>query len=380
MQLSLADYEIHDTQDVQTPALLLYPNFVDANILATLSALGGNPERWRPHVKTAKLGYVMAKYVTAGVKQCKCSTTREVRVACEAGLTDVLLAYPVMGGNARRLLELAEQFPQAKISVLVENLAQARQWAGSRIGIFIDVNPGMNRTGIGQERVEEVVGLARSLAGLGLALGGLHYYDGHLRMDPLEERCRQAHRGYDQLLGIVTAVESVGVKVAEVITSGTPAFPCAASYWPFTGGTFVHRVSPGTVVYNDTSSMAQLPAELGYRPAVLVLATVVSHPKPGIITCDAGHKAVSADEGVPTCAVLGRPDLTPRKPSEEHLPVEVAEGAAAPPVGSLLYLIPRHVCPTVNNFDEALLISGGRIVGMEGVTARGHEAPVAALV
>jgi D-serine deaminase-like pyridoxal phosphate-dependent protein len=380
MQLSLADYAIHEPHDLQTPALLLYPDFVDANIRATLRALGGDPERWRPHVKTAKLGYVMAKYVAAGVKQCKCSTTREVRVACEAGLTDVLLAYPVMGGNARRLLELADRFPAARLSVLVENLAQARQWAGSPVAIFIDVNPGMNRTGIGQERVDEVVALARSLAGLGLALGGLHYYDGHLRMDPLEERCRVAHRGYDQLLGIVTAVEAAGVPVREVVTSGTPAFPCAASYWPFSGGTFVHRVSPGTVVYNDTSSLAQLPPELGYRPAVLVLATVVSQPKPGIVTCDAGHKAVSADEGVPTCAVLGRPDLAPRKPSEEHLPIEVPAGAPVPPPGSLLYLIPRHVCPTVNNFDEALLVAGGRIAGLEPVSARGHDAPAAALV
>jgi hypothetical protein len=35
-----------------------------------------------------------------------------------------------------------------------------------------------------------------------------------------------------------------------------------------------------------------------------------------------------------------------------------------------------HVCPTVNNFDHALIVIGGRIAGVERVTARGREAPI----
>ncbi len=176
----------------------------------------------------------------------------------------------------------------------------------------------------------------------------------------------------------MNAVESAGVRVRELITSGTPAAPVAMSYPGFNNASFVHRVSPGTVVYNDTSSLKQLPEEYGYVPAVAVLTTVVSNPMPTHVTCDAGHKAVSADAGVPTCAVIGRPDLKPLKPSEEHLPIESADAASAPALGDLLYLIPRHVCPTVNNFDEALMIVDGQISAIEEVTARGHESPVAA--
>jgi D-serine deaminase-like pyridoxal phosphate-dependent protein len=174
---------------------------------------------------------------------------------------------------------------------------------------------------------------------------------------------------------IVAAVENAGFPIEEVITSGTPAFPCAAAYAPFLSGNFVHRASPGTVVYSDATSMKQLPAEWGYQPAALVVSTVVSHPKPNVVTCDAGHKSVSADAGVPTCLVAGRPDLTALKPSEEHLPIEVA-GGAVPAIGDLLYLIPRHVCPTVNNFDDAVIVENGRVAGVEHVTARGHEVPL----
>jgi D-serine deaminase-like pyridoxal phosphate-dependent protein len=129
------------------------------------------------------------------------------------------------------------------------------------------------------------------------------------------------------------------------------------------------------VVYCDCTSLAQLPAEYGYRPAAVVVSTVVSHPSARRVTCDAGHKTVSADAGTPTCRALGRPELLPAKPSEEHLPIDVAEGADMPKTGEALYLVPMHICPTVNNFDYALIVKGGRIVAVERVTARGREIP-----
>jgi D-serine deaminase-like pyridoxal phosphate-dependent protein len=162
-----------------------------------------------------------------------------------------------------------------------------------------------------------------------------------------------------------------------VITAGTPTFPASLSFKEFRGGDFIHRVSPGTLVYNDATSIAQLPREYGYEPAVLVAARVVSRPAAGIVTCDAGHKAVSADAGVPTCVVVGHPELTGLSPSEEHLPLQVT-GSEGPGLGELLYLLPRHVCPTVNNFDLALLVRDGVIESVERVSARGREMPLVA--
>ena len=160
-------------------------------------------------------------------------------------------------------------------------------------------------------------------------------------------------------------------QVEEVITSGTPAMPHALNFAPFGEGEFVHRVSPGTIVYNDRNSLLELP-DHGFLPAALVLSTVVSRPRANRVTCDAGHKAVSADAGVPTCEALGWPGLTGLKPSEEHLPIEVTDGAI-PARGEMLYLLPTHVCPTVNNFDRAMIIRDGEVESIEPVTARGRE-------
>jgi len=369
-------YEIENARELLTPALAIYPEMVDHNIATTIRLLGGDANRWRPHVKTAKLGFVMRRVAEAGVAQAKCSTTLELAAACEAGIRDVLLAYPVVGANARRVRELADRYRDARISVLVENAAQAAAWKGARIGVFIDVNPGMDRTGIEQDRVNGIIEIARAIESAGLEFRGLHYYDGHVAADEMAEREKIAHRGYDRLMEIAAEVARAGFGIGEIITSGTPAFPCAASYGPFRSAGFVHRVSPGTVVYTDATSVTQMLPGTGYRPAAIVVATVVSHPKANMLTCDAGHKAVSADAGIPTCAVIGHEDLTPKKPSEEHLPMEVREGSTRPAIGEALYLVPRHVCPTVNNFDEALIVRGNRVVGVERVTARGHEAPM----
>jgi D-serine deaminase-like pyridoxal phosphate-dependent protein len=367
-------YEIESASSILTPALAIYPEIVDHNISTTIRLLSGDPNRWRPHVKTAKLQFIMHRLVERGIHQAKCSTTAELATACAAGIEDILLAYPVVGAGARRVRDMADRNPQARISVLTENASQTAVWQGSRVGIFIDVNPGMDRTGIEQDRIPGIIEVAEAITKAGVAFRGLHYYDGHIT-GPFAEREKLAHSGYNRLMEIVNAVERAGFPVEEVITSGTPVFPCAATYTPFRRANFIHRASPGTVVYSDATSITQLPPEWGYRPAAVVVSTVVSHPRPNVFTCDGGHKAVSADAGVPTCVVAGHPDFAPLKPSEEHLPIEVKSGTR-PGIGEALYLVPRHVCPTVNNFDEALIVESNRVVGIEKVTARGHESPL----
>jgi D-serine deaminase-like pyridoxal phosphate-dependent protein len=369
-------YRVSGMEDVLTPALVVYPEFIASNIARTLHLLGGDANRWRVHIKTAKLGYTLRMLVERGVRNFKCATTLELLVACHSGAADVLFAYPAVGANARRVQEIASQFPDVRISVLAENEEQVEQWRGSTVGVFLDINPGMNRTGIEQGRGDKVVQLMRAVGDAKLEFRGLHYYDGQYGGLEEPERTTAAHAGYDCLLGIVREIEGRGANVPEVITAGTPTLPSSLVYEGFRGRRFVHRVSPGTVVYNDATCLMQLPVDYGLRPAVLVLTRVVSRPRAGVVTCDAGHKAVSADAGVPTCTVVGHPELTPLSPSEEHLPMAGAEGAEGPQVGETLYLLPRHVCPTVNNFDCALLVRDGQIESVEKVSARGREAPL----
>jgi D-serine deaminase-like pyridoxal phosphate-dependent protein len=367
---------IADLERVLTPALLIYPEIVDANIAATLRVLGGRAGRWRPHVKTAKLASTMRQCVNHGITHFKCATTLELLTACAAGASDVLVAFACSGTKAMRVREIADAYPDVAISALIENQAQLGDWRDQRIGLFIDVNPGMNRTGIDQWNVEAVLHLAQQIIKSGLPFRGLHYYDGQHSQQDLQQRNQLAEAGYRQLMVLVEALRTQQIPVPEIVTSGTPTFAAAVAFAAFENPASVHRVSPGTVVYNDLTSLSQLPEVYGYQAAAMVATTVISHPAPDVITCDAGHKTLSVDAGVPNCSVLGHPGLEPLRPSEEHLPIRVMPGAYRPKIGEILRLIPRHVCPTVNNFDQALLIHNDRITEVAPVTARGRENPV----
>ena len=107
--MELGAYEITDIARVMTPALAIYPEIVDANIDVTLAQMAGDTNRWRPHVKTSKLGFIMRRLVERGVHQFKCSTSLELLTIIEAGAKDVLLAYPSVGANAARVVQIAEQ-------------------------------------------------------------------------------------------------------------------------------------------------------------------------------------------------------------------------------------------------------------------------------
>lgn len=376
MEIGRQVSDVPEMAGVRTPALVIDLDAVDANIEATLRLLDGNPDRWRPHLKTSKLLLTMRRIHAAGVRQAKCATTLELETACEAGFEDVLLAYPVVGPAVEVVKEIDRRFPQVWISVLVESPGMVAPWKGSEVGLFIDLNPGMDRTGMAPEPAPPVAALARAILDAGIRFGGLHYYDGHAAGFPPAEARELVHTGYERLLKVVSGLEAAGVDVPEVITAGTPAFPHAAGCRVLREAGLLHRVSPGTVIYNDRRSLEQLPAGQGYRPAAWVASRVVSHPGATRFSCDAGHKTVSADAGDPTCTIAGHPDWTPRHPSEEHLPVDVPAGTPLPDRGTLLWLCPSHVCPTVNNFDRAVIVSGGRIRGVERVTSRGRGAPL----
>src|ERR1700761_3618033 len=84
-------YLIQNFADILTPAPLVYPDIIEANTDRTLHLLDGNADRWRVHIKTAKLAFTLKMLVARGVKNFKCATTLELLTACENGAADVLL-------------------------------------------------------------------------------------------------------------------------------------------------------------------------------------------------------------------------------------------------------------------------------------------------
>ena len=348
-----------------TPCLSIDLVTARENIDRVLEAIG-DPSCWRPHLKTTKLPAIWSLLLEAGVERFKCATTREMAVLLElAPDADILLAHHLAPATGDRLARLAETFPEARLSALVETV-EAVEALPPSIGAFVDVDPGMHRSGI---PVTDMARISAVTEACGPRWRGIHYYDGHLRDEDESSRRARAHAGYDRLLEIDAALGGA----SELITSGTPTFLHALTHARL-AGTLRHAVSPGTVVLHDlVSQRLEEVARLGLRPAAVVLAHVVSRPGEDLVTLNAGHKAISVDSGDPCCLALGHETLLPLHPSEEHLPVRVLEGPRPEP-GTLLALVPQHVCPTVNLARHALLVNGpDEDAVIVPVAAGGHE-------
>ena len=218
-----------------------------------------------------------------GVRNFKCATTREAAELAATLATGESRARtcwsptPCSGRRFERLAGIARDNPHVRFSVLCEDLEVLRSMPDG-LEVFLDVNPGMNRTGIPLSRRDAILALAREA---GSRFRGLHFYEGHLHDPDRRGRERTAFACYDALMELVGALERARTAPRELVTSGTPGMLAALAYPTFGALTnAIHRVSPGTVVFHDLRSGEETPEELGLVPAATLLARVVSHPQP----------------------------------------------------------------------------------------------------
>jgi len=358
-------YKVSNVDDVASPALLVYPERVEENIRRMIRIAGG-VDRLRPHMKTNKLPEVIRMQMAQGIMKYKCATIAEAEVAAVCSVPDMLLAYQPVGPNVKRLVQLVQKFPATRFSALVDDagavkaLSQAASAAGVTLDLFVDLDCGMHRTGIapGADAVALYQLVTRSP---GLRAAGLHVYDGHIRDSDISRRAVACDQAFSQLEAVRKQLVDSGVAVPLIVAGGTPTFPIHAKR----AGV---ECSPGTSVFWDLGYETLLP-DMDFLPAVLVLTRVISRPAANILCLDLGHKAIASEGPHPRVEFLELPDARATGHSEEHLTIETPR-AADYPVGSALYGIPWHICPTVALHQEAVVVREGRAAERWQVVAR----------
>jgi D-threonine aldolase len=101
----------------------------------------------------------------------------------------------------------------------------------------------------------------------------------------------------------------------------------------------------------------------------VLITRVVSKPAPGRLCLDLGHKAIASEMPHPRVKLFGLEDANFSMHSEEHLVVETPR-ADEYKVGSVIYGIPRHICPTVALHHDVWVVRDGKAVDRWEVTAR----------
>jgi len=364
-----SSYRIRGVEILDTPALVFYADRIRENIVRIGKLLGGYG-RLRPHIKTHKCREILDMQLAAGVSRVKCATPKEVHFAAQAGVRDILLAYPIVGPLARHVAAIQKDYPELVLQVLldhaaqVEPLAKACVAAGVEVGVMVDVNSGMNRTGIGAGA--DAIALAEQVrSARGLGFSGLHSYGSPPAPGTPDERASVYRRALQTVVDTRHALERKGIPVPRVTAGNSLDFELAAQ----TDG--IDEVSPGTWILWDKGYESLLPEHFAY--AALVIGRVISRPSPTLFAVDAGYKSVSADPAIPHAHVLSVPGSEVVGRWEEHLLVRMAAPSGEPTVGRPVYIVPVHVCSTVNLWDEALVIDAkGEVTGRWQIAARGH--------
>jgi D-serine deaminase-like pyridoxal phosphate-dependent protein len=324
-------------------------------------------DRLRPHIKTHKTAEGIQLMQDQGIYKFKCATIAEAELLAINQAKDVLLAHQPVGVKIDRLIKLITTYPDTVFSTIVDNLEQARAinlnlaHVAISLNVYIDINVGMNRTGIATN--EAAIELYEYLqSATHLSFTGLHAYDGqHRQADPLERELA-CDKAFEQVYQFTEKLMQKGFERPLIIAGGSPSFSIHAKKTD-------RECSPGTNIFWD-HGYASICPEQQFTPAVHILTRVISKPSHNRVCLDLGHKAVASENEITKRVYFpSNTDLKPVGQSEEHLVMET-EYADQYKVGDILIGIPYHICPTVALHETLIAIENDQVVGEWQVAAR----------
>jgi D-serine deaminase-like pyridoxal phosphate-dependent protein len=326
----------------------------------------------RPHTKTHKsqrIGRLQLDAGAIGLTVAKAGEAEVMSAVCD----DILVAYPVVDpARARRIANVARE---TKVTVAIDSrsgiaaLQDAASEAGSTIGILIDQDVGVGRTGV--QTVTQTVELATSAAqATNLSLRGLFIYPGHVKGPPDE----QEHR-----LAAISALVAESLDCwrakglnTEIVSGGSTPSAYRSHLIPQ-----LTEFRPGTYVYNDMNIVRGGYCQLD-DCAARIVCTVVSNAVPDQVVLDAGSKALTSDLCGPAPGsghgyLVEFPRAKITRLTEEHGQVDVSACDTRPQLGQRVTVIPNHICVCVNMQDRVWWREGTDSETLEPLTvdARG---------
>ena len=349
--------------DIPTPALLVDLDAMEENIEQMARYFASRKAKLRPHAKTHKSPFLAWKQLEAGAIGITCAKLSEAEVFIQCGIKDILLAYLVTHPNKiRRLAGLARHsriIVACDSAANAKDLAEAAKAAGASLNVLIEVDVGLGRSGL--RTSEQVIELARFIqSSPSLSFQGIMGYEGHcVFIKDFAARKAEGEKANARLVAVRDALIQAGIPIHILSAGGTGTYNIAGDFPGIT------EVQAGSYLFMDSR---YLELGLGFKPALTVLATVVSRPEPHIAVVDAGKKALTEEFGLPQATLPGAELI---RLSEEHGVLKLAPEAQGLKVNDQVQLIPSHGCTTINLHDRYYGIRQGGLEITWPVAARG---------
>ncbi len=358
--------------ELDTPAYCVDLAVMESNLRLMADWMKDRGKHWRPHVKCHKIAEIARLQMDAGALGVTCAKVSEAEVFGAAGINDILIAHLVVGSaKLSRLVELrrrSDVIATVDHFVQAESLSQAMSAAGLECRMIVEVNIGLERTGIrpGSDLRDLVRGI-RDLPGVRLC--GLMGYEGHLLRIPDPDEKRKAIQNAMAILGECRdLMEREGVHVEIVSAGGTGSFQLTADCPEVT------EIQAGGGIFGDPFYQQEC-ATQGLESALFVLSTVVSRPKLERAVLDAGRKTVNPEHCAPqvpmTASGRSLPDAVVQSLSAEHLTLELGPQSQHLHIGDKVRIVPGYADLTTPLHDVLHGIRGDVVEVVWPIAARG---------
>jgi D-serine deaminase-like pyridoxal phosphate-dependent protein len=363
--------------ELDTPALCVDLDLLDANINTMQTTLASNGIASRPHAKTHKTPIIAHKQLETGSVGICAAKVSEAEVMFQNGINDILLTTTnVTPTKIRRAMNLRAACPGfIQATDAPENarlLSEAAQALGITADVVVDVDPGGNRTGITPG--QPALALAQLVDQLpGLTLRGLLCYDGG------SQHVKGFAARRDQTLGrLVAATETFDLFNGSGLSTEIFSGGGTGSYNIDHATRGLTDVQVGSYVfmdaqYIDIGGESDEEVYSDFAPSLTILTTVLNDQYAGRCTTDAGAKACTINQPWPR--VKGETGMSYTSGSDEFGTLRYENNASRTyKVGDKLELIVSHCDPVVNLYNQMVAIRNDRVEAVWPIAARGMSA------
>ena len=348
---------------LDTPALLVDLDIMEANIAHVAKTCRAQGVAWRPHFKGHKTIEIARKQIAAGAIGLTCAKLGEAEVLADAGIRDILIANQIVGPAKMRrltaLLDRADVIVSVDSEQNVGELADAVQ--GKRLRVVIEVNTGMNRAGV------EPGAPAAALADVIARHPALHFvgvmgWEAHTTAIPdAIEKKKAVVAAIALLTESAQACRKAGHDIQIVSCGGTGTLLYCVQQPGVT------EVQVGGAIFSDEHYRTHYHIDL--PQALTVLSTVTSRPTPTRVILDAGKKSMSMDAALPR--PLGFPPVKSLRLSAEHAQIELEAPSDTPRIGDRVALVIGYSDTSVHLHEEIVAMRKGVVEAVWRVAARG---------
>jgi D-serine deaminase-like pyridoxal phosphate-dependent protein len=360
--------------DLDTPALCVDLDAMEANIRKAQAVLTRNGVAARPHAKTHKCAAIARLQLAAGAVGICTAKLSEAEALHAQGIDKICMTTSsVSVGKIRRAMQLRKsnaQFIQAvDYAPNARDLSAAAKEAGIVADVVIDVAVG-TRSGVPPG--DEALALAKLVDTLpNLKLRGLLSYDGGAQhINGFAARKERALHGLEANVKVYEAMKAAGLSTEIFSGGGTGTYSVQHLTPGFTD------VQVGSYIFMDMQYLAigsedGDPVYKDFVPSLTVVATVLNNRFPGRLTTDAGAKALTLN--VPRAGVIGEPGMDYNAGSDEFGVITFKEASKTYDIGDRLEMIVPHCDPVVNLYDQIYGTRKDRVEVVWPITARGKS-------